>query len=345
MNAKLNQLIGLTVALFLVPIATLAAETGGSVLKEVRQLGVVRCSVSTANGFASHDESGRPIGFMVDLCRAVAAATLGNAEAIELRRFSRSQEYSAIENGDIDVSFAMNGWTLTRPPGHKIKFAPPIFYDSQAIAAWRDVAMKPVDDRQKSVVCVPTESSAKENMETLIRRTGRKWTLRTLNSWEEAVQAFLGRECSLLTGNRTALINSLRSLQRAQDGDIVILPEAISRQALAPMVSANDHQWESIIRWTIYALFIADEKGITAASVRTLRVSGDQETKHLLEGVSAVGSSLGLANDWVSRVITQVGNYGEIFERNLGTESPFHMERGLNKPWTQGGLLYSAPFQ
>jgi general L-amino acid transport system substrate-binding protein len=320
-----------------------SSASAGSVLKDIQQRGVVRCSISTASGFASHDTSGRPVGLMVDFCRAIAAAVLGTAEAIELRQLPRAKEYNAVESREIDVSFAMDSWMSSRETGRKIDFGPAIFYDTQGLAAWSAHFPKSAKDRPEAVVCVTTGSSAKRNIEAMIRTSGQKWTLRTRNSWEETLQAFLSRECSMVAGDQTVLINAFQELQQSGT-DIEISSDVISRDALAPVVAAGDHQWLLVVRWAMFALILAEEKGITTANVQDKRTNGDLETKRLLNGIPAIGAKLGLVDDWAYQVISRVGNYGEIFERNLGKNSPFHRDRGLNKPWAQGGLLYSPPF-
>jgi general L-amino acid transport system substrate-binding protein len=281
---------------------------------------------------------------MADFCRAIAAAALGNAEAVEFRHFSRTKEFNAVESHEVDVSFAMNSWTPTREAGRKIDFGPAIFYDSQGLAAWTSPTLKSLKDRQEAVVCVTAGSSVKRNVESVIRTTGQKWTLRTRNTWEETLQAFLGRECSMVAEDRTVLVNSLHDLQPSAS-EIEIVSDIISRDALAPVVASGDQQWLLVVRWTMFALILAEEKGITAANAQDKRLNGDLETKRLLNGVPAVSAKLGLPEDWAFQTISQLGNYGEIFERNLGKGSPFNVDRNLNKPWTRGGLLYSPPFQ
>jgi len=343
MGTKTIRTVIAAIPLGLALLAIPTSADAGSVLKDIRQRGVVRCSVATASGFASHDASGRPVGLMVDFCRSIAAAVLGNAEAIELRHLPRTKEYNAVESREIDVSFAMDSWMASRETGRKIDFGPAIFYDSQGLAAWSTHAPQSARDRPDAVVCVTTGSSAKRNIETMIRTTGQKWTLRARNSWEETLQAFLSRECSMVAGDQTVLITSLQDLQQFGN-EIEIFSDVLSRDALAPVVAAGDHQWLLVVRWAMFALILAEEKGITTANVLDKRTNGDLETKRLLNGIPAIGAKLGLADDWAYQVISRVGNYGEIFERNLGKNAPFHRDRGLNKPWAQGGLLYSPPF-
>lgn len=331
-------------AILLTLTALPGAARAGSVVKTIQQRGVVRCSVPTANGFASHDEQGRPVGLAVDLCRALAAAVLGNAEAIELRHFPRSKDMAAIESHEVDASFSLNSWTPARDAGRKVEFGPAFYYDTQGLAVWTQPATAMARDRRDGVVCVTAGTSVRRNLDSLIRANGQKWTLRTGNSWEETLQAFLARECAMLAADRGLLDSALHDLTQTESG-ISILPDVMARDALAPMIATDDHQWQLIVRWTVFALFLAEEKGISRANAADKRQSGDLETRRLLTGVPTADSRLGLTDDWAFQVISRVGNYGEIFNRNLGSASPYRQERGLNKPWIQGGLLYAPPFQ
>jgi general L-amino acid transport system substrate-binding protein len=334
----------IAIAFGMAQFATSTAGHAGPVLKNIQQRGVVRCSVSTASGFASHDASGRPVGLMVDFCRAIAAAVFGNAEAVEFRHFARTKEYNAVESHEVDVSFAMNSWAPTGTAGRRIDFGPVVFYDSQNLAAWSTNNSKSIRDRQEAVVCVTAGSSVKQNLEASIRANEQKWTFRTRNTWEETLQAFLSRECSMVAEDRTVLTTAFHDLPQS-DSEIAIDGNAISRDALVPVVASGDRQWLLVVRWTMFALILAEEKGITSANALDKRLNGDLETRRLLNGVPNVGVKLGLTDDWAFQVISRLGNYGEVFERNLGKGSPFRVDRQLNKPWTQGGLLYSPPFQ
>lgn len=329
------------------PAAAVTPPTAArsQVLSDIQGRGVVRCSVEFIPGFASHDSAGRPAGFMVDLCRALAAAVLGDANAIDIRRSSRPQEFVSLETGEVDVSFAQTSWTMTRDTNFQIDFGPVVFHDGQGLAGWRGADGKPAYTTSQATVCVPQNSTAQANIRDYLTRTGRNWTTRGYPTLTDAFQAFLGRECTVLSVDRSMLITLLRALHGPMD-DVSVSPEVISHEPVAPVVSNRDRTWLTIVRWTMNALFLADQKGVDSLNVAQKRASlDDSEVHRLLNGVPGAAKAMGLNNDWAYQVIKQVGNYGEIFSRNLGAASQFGMARGPNRPWDQGGLLYAMPFQ
>jgi general L-amino acid transport system substrate-binding protein len=326
-------------------LPALGSEDGG-VVAEIERRGVLRCGVSYNPGFAANDKAGRPIGFMVDLCRALAAAVLGKADAVEIRRLSKPQEFAAIAAGDVDVSFAQTSWTLTRDAGYPVDFGPPVFHDEQGIAAWRRPDGQSPLDSGEATICTPMSTTSHAALEAYLAR-GEKplWTLRLFPTWPDALQAFIGRECNALSIDRAILTTALRGLEGSRDGLLITTAPAPSREPIAPVASNRDRQWLTAIRWTMFALFLADDAGVTGENAGFLRITGNSEVQRLLDGLPDAARKIGLRPDWAYQAIVQVGNYGEIFERNLGSRSPFGLERGMNRPWTQGGLLFAPVFQ
>ncbi len=314
-------------------------------LAEIERRGVVRCGVSYNPGFAANSDSGRPVGFMVDLCRALAAAVLGKADAVEIRRLSKPQEFAAVAAGEIDVSFAQTSWTLTRDATLPIDFGPPVFHDEQALAAWRRPDGRSPLDTGDTTVCVPAETTSHRALEGIVARGDKPWILRVFPTWPDALQAFIGRECPALSADRALLITALRTLDAPPDAIAVSASPVPSREPIAPLASNSDRMWLAAIRWTMFALILADDAGVTGENAGFLRITGNSEVQRLLDGLPDAARRVGLRPDWAYQAIVQVGNYGEIFERNLGSRSPFRLERGVNRPWTQGGLLYVPVFQ
>lgn len=318
----------------------------GSVIAEIERRGVLRCGVSYNPGFAANDKTGRPIGFMVDLCRALGAAVLGRAEAVDIRRLSKPQEFAALAAGDVDVSFAQTSWTLTRDAGNPVDFGPPVFHDEQAIAAWRRPDGRSPLEVGEATICTPVGSTAFAGLDAYLARGDRPgWTLRPLPTWPDALQAFIGRECNALSTDRALLVTALRGLEGNRDGLLIAAPPIPSRETIAPVASNRDRRWLSAIRWTMFALFLAEDAGVTGENAGFLRITGNSEVQRLLSGLPDDARKIGLRPDWAYQAIVQVGNYGEIFERNIGNRSPFGLERGANRPWTQGGLLFAPVFQ
>lgn len=343
MTGAARCMLGATVVLAL---CLQGPETGrAQTVREIEQRGVLRCAVMRAPGFAATDAAGRPAGFMVDLCRALAAAVLGDAEAVDVRRLARPQEFAALAAGDVDVSFAQTTWTFSRDAGRAVDFGPPVFYDEQSLAAWRDPdGGSPLSGRP-ATACASAGSTALTLLEDQTIRYARPWTLRVLPTWSDVLQAFLSRECGVAAVDRAVMANSLTELTTLTEKPVVA-DEPTTRQPIAPMAANDDRDWLTVIRWTMFALFLAEEKGVGAADVARKRETGDGETRRLLGGGAAEAAQrLGLQPDWAYRVIAQVGNYGEIFERNLGSGSPYRLTRGPNRPWTQGGLLYAPAWQ
>lgn len=327
-----------------IPVTSWAAGADAPVLRDIQGRGVVRCSVEITPGFAAHDAAGRPTGFMVDLCRALAAAVLGDANAVDIRRSSRPQEFLALENGELDVSFAQTSWTVRRDTEFQVDFGPVVFHDGQGFATWRTAGANPFEAANASV-CVAEATTAQNNLQDYLAKTGRGWQVRTYRTLADGFQAFLGHECTILSVDRSLLITMLRALNGPIE-DVVIAPEVISHEPIAPLVSNRDRSWLTVVRWTMFVLFLADQKSIDSGNVAQLRDNPpDSEVARLLTGIPEVRAALGMNEDWAFQVIRQVGNYGQIFERNLGKQSPFGMQRGPNRPWNQGGLLYAPPFQ
>ncbi|MBY6263806.1 amino acid ABC transporter substrate-binding protein [Azospirillum sp. 412522] len=319
------------------------------VLAEIERRGVVRCGVSFNPGFAANDDGGRPVGFMVDLCRALAAAVLGKADAIEIRRLSKPQEFDAVATGEVDVSLAQTSWTLTRDAGYAVDFGPPVFYDVQGIAAWRLSDGRSALDGGDLTVCVPAGTTTQAELESLIASGKRPWKVRSFPGWPDTLEAFLSRDCAAVSADRALLTTALHMLDAPQEAleiaDAPLPSPMASREPLAPLTPNTDRNWMAAVRWTMFALFLADDAGVSGANANFQRITGSSEMRRLLSGMPEVAARAGLRPDWAYQVVVQVGNYGEIFDRNLGARSPFKLSRGLNRPWTQGGLLYAPVFQ
>lgn len=325
------------------PLCEAAWAGDGAVVREIKRRGAVRCGVGSAPGLSARDVSGRPIGMMVDMCRALAAAVLGNPDAIEVRRLERFQEFNAIATGEVDVSFASSSLTLSRSADLSVAFGPVIYYDGQAIAARRGDARVAADIRD-ATVCVADNTTSVINVADYIRAHGRQWKVRTYPTWDEALQGFLSQDCALIASDRLVLAASLLSVPEIR-GQVILFDDVLSREPIAPVLPASDGKWQIVVRWVMFALFLADDKGVTAANVAIRRQDPDSEIQRMLAGVPGVPPLLGLPDSWAYDVIAGVGNYGEIFDRNIGQGSSLGMGRGVNRPWTQGGLLYAFVFQ
>ena len=327
------------------PALTLPAYAeDGDTLERIHGRGFLICGLrSGVSGISFSDPQGHLDGFLVDVCRVFAAATLGNAQAIRVVRLpEKPQEFQAVEKHDVDIALTTTTWTFSRELSHDIEFLMPLLHDGQGFAILGDGTPPPLDRLGARTVCVKTATTTVRNLEDHIRKSDLPWTIRTFQTLDEALQAFLAHECDLLTTDRTVLVTSLAGYRQAGMG-IYIYPDVISREPLTPYIARGDRNWYDITRWVLHAIVLADAKGVTSADVQAGRIPDDPELHRMLGHAGSVSRTLGLPDDWALQVLAQVGNYGEIFERNLGI--PYGMDRGQNKPWTQGGLLYAPPFR
>ena len=342
---RLVLLLLLALVSVLPVLAPSARAEDGDTLERIHGRGFLICGLrSGVSGISFSDPQGHLDGFLVDVCRVFAAATLGNAQAIRVVRLpEKPQEFQAVEKHDVDVALTTTTWTFSRDLSHDIEFLMPLLHDGQGFAVHSDGTPPPPLDRLgPRTVCVKTATTTVRNLEDYIRKSDLPWTIRTFQTLDEALQAFLAHECDLLTTDRTVLITSLAGYRQAGMG-ITIYPDVISREPLTPYIARGDRNWYDITRWVLHAIVLADAKGVTAADVQAGRIPDDPELHRMLGHAGTVARTLGLPDDWALQVLAQVGNYGEIFDRNLGT--PYGMDPGMNKPWTQGGLLYAPPFR
>nr|WP_209978432.1 amino acid ABC transporter substrate-binding protein [Azospirillum picis] len=335
----------LLLALLAAPaLAPAAHAEDGETLDRIRSRGVLVCGLrSGVSGISFTDPQGHLDGFLADVCRALAAATLGSAQAIRVVRLpDKPQEFEAVEKHEVDIALTTTTWTFSRDLSHDVEFLLPLLYDGQGFAILADGTPPPLDRLGPQTVCVKTATTTVRNLEDHIRQADRPWTLRTFKTFDEALQAFLAHECGLLTTDRTVLVTSLAGYRRAGLG-IHIYPDVISREPLTPYIVRGDRNWYDITRWILHALILADARGLAAADIRAGRIPDDPELQAMLGHAGSAARMLGLPDDWAVQALAQVGNYGEIFDRNLAI--PYGMDRGLNRPWTQGGMLYAPPFR
>jgi general L-amino acid transport system substrate-binding protein len=326
----------------LVPSA-LAGET----LKRVRANDSIRCGVNNElAGLARQDADGRWQGFCVDFCRAVAAAVLGDPEKVRFIPMSAPSRFPALMSGSIDLLAHTATWTLGREAGVGIAFPAIYLYDGQtfAVAAGNNKLQRP-EDLAGMTICVVKGTTHLANMKNFFNQRGIPYTPLMVDSAGEGLSTVAEGRCQACSSERSVLA-ALRETIPGGKEKFAILPGAISREPLAPAVVQGDNEWTSIIRWVLFALIEAEERGVTSANVRSLqKQTADPDLQWFLNSCGQGGKALGLKPDCVSIVIASVGNYGEIYERNLGSASSLNLDRGLNRLWKDGGLLYAPPFQ
>ena len=326
---------------------TASSVIAGEILARVRSNNEVHCGVTEQLlGFSYKDESGRWRGFNVDFCRAVAVAALGSADKVSFMPLTAPNRFPVLLSGKIDLLAHTATWTFGREAGIGIKFPGIYFYDGQTFMVPADKKnIQQLEDLKGATICVEKKTTLQLNMANVFKVRGINYTPIEVDSQQELDNAFLAGQCQACTAERSVLAG-LRTEIPGGTERFKILPGEISKEPLAPAVRRGDEEWLTLVRWVLFALIEAEERGVTSANVRTLqKETTDPELRWLLNESGERGKTLGLKPDWVADVIAAVGNYGEIYERNFGSSSGLKIERGMNRLWKQGGLLYAPPFQ
>lgn len=328
--------------------ALLGASWGASAdtLSDVKAKGFLQCGVNTGlQGFAAPDDKGEWSGFDADYCRAVAAAIFGDPTKVKFTPLNAKERFTALQSGEVDALVRNTTWTIGRDTSLGLDFPGVNYYDGQGfmINAKKLSGINSALQLSGASICVQSGTTTELNMADYFRSNKMEYNPVVFEKVEEANAAYDAGRCDAYTTDQSGLYATRLTL--ANPDDHVVLPEIISKEPLGPAVRQGDSQWADVIRWTHYALLNAEEFGITQANVEEMKNSDNPEIKRLLgsEADTKIGTDLGLSNDWVVNIIKGVGNYGEIFERNLGASSPLKIARGLNAQWTKGGLQYGMP--
>lgn len=320
------------------------ARAASATLAAIRQRGRVNCGVHQGLvGFAYTDNRGQWRGFDVDFCRATAAAVLGNADAVRYVPLSAEGRFPALETGRIDVLWRSTSWTLTRD-AEGFEFGGVNYYDGQGFLVRRSLNLTSATELNGARICVQAGSTSQLNAADFFRLRGVEYQAVVKRTEDEARDAYGREECDAFSGDVSALA-AARSVLGNPDQH-VILSDVISKEPLGPVVRRGDEGWTEVVRWTLNALILAEELGVTQDNAGDLaRTSNDPRVRRLLGGEGDVGEALGLDRDWALDAIGAVGNYGEIFERNIGEGTALDLTRGLNAQWNTepGGLMYALP--
>lgn len=321
------------------------SASAGAVLDRVKLDGIMRCGVTNSGpGLSEIGPDGSWQGLFVDYCRAIAAAVLDDPDAVEYIEVNDSIRFDALQAGGFDVLLANTTWTIGRDTDLGLSFTGVIYYDGQSFLAHRSLGAKSLADVGKATVCVSGGTTTEQNTRELTASRFPDIEVLDFHSIDGTYEAFFSRECEIMTYDRIALVAQLRS--RASDPDnYVLFPDIISKEPLGPAVRRGDQEWFDIVRWTVLATIAAEELGITSRNVAGMKSSARPETRRLLGVDSKLGEGMGIASDWAAKVIAHVGNYQEIFDRNVGADSPLKVDRGLNALWSRGGLHYAPPIR
>ncbi|MTV33228.1 transporter substrate-binding domain-containing protein [Rhodoblastus acidophilus] len=318
----------------------LSARAG--TLDDVLARGALVCGVNTGlAGFGLPDNRGEWRGFDIDYCRAVAAAIFDDPQKVRFTPLSGKDRFTALQSGEIDLLSRNTTWTQSREAGQGLLFAGVNYFDGQAFMVRKARNLKSVRDLKGASICVQQGTTTELNLADTFRKLGISAETVVFTGGDEALKAYESGRCDAYTTDGSALY--AQRLKLSAPGEHEILGETISKEPFGPVVRQGDDRWFNLVKWTHFALLDAEELGVTAANVERLRQSDTPEIRRLLGADNDFGAGLGLPKDWVVRIVKAVGNYGEIFERNLGQGSPLKIPRGLNAQWRDGGLHYAPP--
>lgn len=331
-------------ALTVAGLAAAAASAG--TLDDVKARGTLNCGVSTGLvGFAAPDAAGEWQGFDVGVCRAVAAAVLGDPSAVEFVPTTGQTRFTALASGEIDMLARNTTWTFSRDVDLKFEFVGVNYYDGQGFMVPSALGVSSAKDLDGATVCIQTGTTTELNLADFFRVNNISYEPVPIETNAEAQQQYLAGACDVYTTDASGLAATRATFEAP--GDHVLLPEIISKEPLGPLVRHGDHEWGDVVRWTLNALVTAEELGVTSTNVaeQSMEAGGNPEVNRLLGTEGELGAMLGLDADWAKKAIMAGGNYGELFEKNIGENTPIGLARGLNASWTEGGLIYSAPFR
>lgn len=329
------------------PVEATAPGTIGPTLASVRRRGRLNCGVHEGLvGFAYTDNRGQWRGFDVDFCRAMAAAIFNDPDAVRFVPLTTAQRFEALRQGRVDVVWRNTSWTMDRDVTEDVSFAGTNYYDGQGFLVRRSLNLSSAAELNGARICVQAESTSQLNLADYFRLRGLDYVPVVVASEEDARRAYADERCDAFTADVSALAAARTTL--ASPEQHAILPEVISKEPLGPVVRRDDPHWTRVVRWTLNALILAEEYGVTRdTAADQLREARDPRVRRLLGAEGEFGARLGLSDAWAYQAISAVGNYGEIFSRNLGSDSALDLARGLNAQWnaTPAGLIYGLPIR
>jgi general L-amino acid transport system substrate-binding protein len=325
--------------------APVAPSGYGETLRNVQSRGRLICGVnSQVPGFGYVDPTGAYAGIDVDYCKALAAAIFGDSSLVEYRPVTAAERFTALQSGEIDVLIRNTTWTLTRDTELNGNFVATTFYDGQGMMVPADSGINSLQDLDGGTVCVQTGTTTELNLADVMAALGVAYTPAVFDDADGTFGAYAEDRCDGVTTDKSGLVSRRSALPDPENH--VILDVTMSKEPLGPMVRHGDDQWFDIVQWTVFATFAAEEYGVTSANVDQVRNTTEEpEVRRLLGVEDTMGAKLGLSNDFAYNIISQVGNFGEIYDRNLGPNTPTYIPRGINNLYTEGGLIYAPPFR
>lgn len=323
--------------------ATISTGAAAATLDDVKAKGFVQCGVSQGvPGFSNADDSGNWTGIDVDACRAVAAAIFGDAQAVKFTPLSAKERFTALQSGEIDILSRNTTWTYTRDTSLGLDFTTTNFYDGQGFMVRKDLGVTSAMELDGATVCTEQGTTTELNMADFFRKHKLSYVPVIVQKADEALAAYASGRCDVFTTDKSGLAAHRSKL--SDPSAHMILPETISKEPLGPVVRHGDNQWKDIATWALFVQINAEEMGISSENVAKIKAeSTDPGVRRLLGAEGNMGEALNLDANWAYNIIAEVGNYGEVFERNVGPNTPVGLPRGVNNLWTEGGVLYAPP--
>ncbi len=328
-------------SVFAVAAFVSSTVTAGT-LDDVKKKGFIQCGVSQGlPGFSNPDSSGNWTGIDVDVCRAVAAATLGDASKVKYSPLSNKERFTALQSGEIDMLSRNTTWTATRDSVLGLNFAGVNYYDGQGFMVRKSLGVKSAMELAGAAVCTSLGTTTELNVADFFRANNMEYKLVAFEKADEVVAAYDAGRCDVYTTDQSGL--AAQRLKLSSPNDHTVLPEVISKEPLGPVVRHGDDQWFDIVKWTLFAMQESEEMGINSGNADAMKSSDNPGIKRMMGTEGDVGKNLGLGSDWAYNIVKQVGNYGESFEAHVGPNTPLQLPRGVNNLWNNGGLMYPMP--
>lgn len=332
----------LIVTLGLVSASLFGLQAQASTLDDVKRAGELRCGVSTGlPGFSQPDASGTWRGLDVDTCRAIAAAVLGDADAVEFIPLNAAERFTALQSGEVDVLSRNSTWTTVRDGSLGLNFTGVNYYDGQGFMVKTDLGVTSAMELDGAAVCIQAGTTTELNLADFFRANGMTFEAIVFDTSEQTSAGFDSGRCDVLTSD-TSQLAALRT-QLTDPSSAMVLTDIISKEPLGPAVRQGDDAWFNVVKWVLFLQINAEEYGLSMANLDEMMSSTDPNIQRMVGTSGNLGELLGLSNDWGVQIISQVGNYADMFERNVGVNTPLGLERGLNGLWTNGGILFAPP--
>jgi general L-amino acid transport system substrate-binding protein len=325
-------------------VSLAAASATAATLDDVKAKGHIQCGVSQGvPGFSNPDDQNRWTGLDVDFCRGVAAAIFNDPEAVRFTPLTAKDRFTALQSGEVDILSRNTTWTMGRDTALGLKFAGVTYYDGQGFMVRRDLGVTSAKELGGATACTQTGTTTELNLADYFRTNNMDYEVVAFENNDEVIAAYDAGRCDVFTTDASGLY--AHRLVLANPDEHMVLPEIISKEPLGPVVRQGDDQWFNVVKWTYFALLGAEELGLNSENIDSMMDSDNPEIRRLVGAEGSFGEGIGLSNDWAVNIIKAVGNYGEIFERNVGPDTPLKIDRGVNNLWTEGGIQYGMPIR